>query len=538
MSNGRRRNTTRDAGHDPVGTERANPAVAGARKPPQAGPDEARQTTPAAAAAPAESRKLTAESFSVIEPYSYQRRMATNAARFAMYEWSRQTGKSMGVALLVNANVLEVEATGKRTLWTVISRSLAQARELARKIRDVGRAVMAARNVLKGIGESETRDSLGETQLELTYPGGSRVIVVSGNPDAAAGYTGNVVWDEVGLTRNAHDLFGVAFPVVSRGGYRFIMTSTPRPGFWCQRIDDARQPGSPWYAETMTIHEAVAQGCPQNPDELRAALKDDLRWRQEFLCEHIDDEICWLPWELIVGATDGRCATALSRQHSAVSQTTGPIYGGWDVARWQNLSVLVVLERVGGALLTRAVEVMQRMPFDTQLARVKAVLAEASGGTAVGRHTRLCIDATGMGEMVAEQAGRQIGGVEAVKLTGTVKEVLAGDLRRVLEERTLRLPDDDALRNDLHSVQRTMTAAGNPRFEGEVEGSHADRFWALALAVHGALATGGGITGEQAGMLKRALSGQPSAVSRSGEDELFRRRRERRATAGAGKGIW
>ena len=95
---------------------------------------------------------------SVIEPYRYQRLMAGDRSRFAMYEWSRQSGKSLGAALAVNLDILEVEADGRRTLWTLISRSLAQARELARKMRDVGRAIMTARNLLKGIREGETRD--------------------------------------------------------------------------------------------------------------------------------------------------------------------------------------------------------------------------------------------------------------------------------------------------------------------------------------------------------------------------------------------
>ncbi len=429
---------------------------------------------------------------SVIEPYAYQRLMGANRARFAMYEWSRQVGKSMGCALAVNLDILEVEAAGRRTLWTLISRSLAQARELARKVRDVGRAVMAARNILKGIAESETRDSLGETQLELTYPGGSRVIVVSGNPDAAAGYTGNVWWDEVGLTQRARELFGTSFPVVSRGGYRYIMTSTPRAGFWTQRWDEAQKPGSAWFTHRLNIFDAVAQGCPQNPDELRAGLNDDLRWRQEFLCEHVDDDICWLPWELLVQATDSR-ATIVPASYDDSDQA-GFIYAGWDVARWQDLSVLWIVQRVGGILLTRGVEVMKRMPFDAQLACVGTRLAQFAPRL---RLARLCIDATGMGEMVAEQAQRRIGRVEGVKLTGPVKEVLAGDLRRLLEDRTLRLPDDDAVRGDLHSVHRTTTAAGNPRFEGEAAGSHADRFWAASLAVHAAIRTGGGISAEQ-----------------------------------------
>jgi len=430
---------------------------------------------------------------SVIVPYAYQRRMAANQARYAMYKWSRQIGKSLGCAIAVNLDILEAEASGKRTLWTLISRSLAQARELARKVRDVGRAVMAGRKILRGITESESRDDLGETQLELTYPGGSRVIVVSGNPDAAAGYTGNVWWDEVGLTKRARELFGTAFPVASRGAYRFIMTSTPRAGFWKQRWDKAQAPSSAWSTDCVTIHEAIAQGCPMDGAALRLALGDDLRWRQDYLCEDVDDDICWLPWELIVNVTDARCTIgaagpvaamgpgAAKRDAAAAAEETTATYAGWDVARWHDLSVLYLLERVGGLLLTRGVVVMQRMPFEQQIAMVSAVVGAAP------KFARLCIDATGMGEMVAEQAQRRIGRVEGVKITGPVKEVLAGDLRRMLEDRTVRLPDDDALRADLHSVHRTTTAAGNPRFEGEAEGSHADRFWALTLAVHAAL---------------------------------------------------
>lgn len=411
---------------------------------------------------------------SVLSPYAYQRLMASNRSRFAMYRWSRQSGKSMGCAIAINADILQVEADGRRTLWTLISRSLPQARELALKVRDVGRAVMAARKMLSGIAVKETADSLGETQLELTYPGGSRVVVVSGNPDAAAGYTGNVWWDEVGLTQRAAELFGTAFPVVSRHDYRFIMTSTPRPGFWKKRWDLAQKDGAKWFTHTLTIHDAIAQGCPMDAEELRAGLNDELRWRQEYLCEDVDDDICWLPWDMLMACTDHKATVA-------PADADGPVYAGWDVARWHDLSVLWLAEKAGGVFVTRGVVTMRRMPFDDQLSLIHTTLERYP------RFTRLCIDQGGMGEMVVEQARRKWGyRVEGVKFTVDVKAVMAGDLRRLLEDRAVRLPDDDAVRADLHSVRCTTTAAGNRRFDGETKDSHADRFWALALALHAA----------------------------------------------------
>ena len=414
---------------------------------------------------------------SVVQPYSYQRRFVQNKSRFRVVMWSRQVGKSFGAALLVNDDILEVESTGRRTLWTLISRSLPQARELALKVRNIGRAVMAALNVMEGLDINEkTGHRLNETMYEIRYPGGSRVVVVSGDPDSAAGYTGNVLWDEAALTKRAQELFGTAFPVVSRNNARFIITSTPRPGFFRRMWDEAQKPGSVWDSEKLTIYEAVEQGCPQDPEILKAALRnDELRWKQEFLCEFIDDEICWLPWDMIVAITDDRASME-------PEDTTNPIFAGWDVARWNDLSVFYLLERLGSQLVTRGVVIMKRMPFSEQIDLILRTIKRYPG------FVRLCVDATGMGEMPAEYIAERLPGrVEGVKFTNEVKAVLAGDVRRLAEDRTWRVPDNDEVRGDLHSIRCTTTAAGNKRFEGETPGSHADIFWSGALAIHAAL---------------------------------------------------
>ncbi len=414
---------------------------------------------------------------SVISPYPYQRRFVLNEARFQIVMWSRQCGKSLGAALKVNDHILQTEAEGRKTLWTVISRSLGQAREMAIKIRDVARAIEAARKILISptLREIDGSGDLEERSYELEYPGGSRVVVVSGNPDSAAGFTGNVLWDEAALTKRNRELFTTAFPVVSRGTSKFIIITTPRPGWFQKKWEEASKPDSIWSTHKLAIYEAVEQGCPQDPEMLRAALRDEMAWRQEYLCEFVDDEICWLPWELIQSCTDDRAGMDFI-------DFDGPVYGGWDIARWHNLSVLSLVGKRGNQLTTLGMLVMKRVPFERQYESVTAACKRYAG------FTRLCLDAGGMGEPVTEEMHRRLAGrVEGIKFQG-VKEVLAGDLRHVMEERNLLLPDDEALRQDLHSVRCTTTAAGNKRFEGESGDSHADRFWAKALAVHAAIA--------------------------------------------------
>ena len=57
----------------------------------------------------------------------------------------------------------------------------------------------------------------------------------------------------------------------------------------------------------------------------------------------------------------------------------------------------------------------------------------------------------------------------------------------MMEDHRLRLPYDPLVRADLRAVTKTTTAAGNVRFTAErTREGHADRFWALALALEAA----------------------------------------------------
>jgi phage FluMu gp28-like protein len=55
------------------------------------------------------------------------------------------------------------------------------------------------------------------------------------------------------------------------------------------------------------------------------------------------------------------------------------------------------------------------------------------------------------------------------------------------EDRSIRVPDDEQVIADLRSIKKTHTTAGNIRFAADRgKNGHADRFWAVALAIHAA----------------------------------------------------
>lgn len=410
---------------------------------------------------------------------------------------ARQTGKSTACALEVNADILAAEAEGRRTLWVLLSRGERQSGELARKVRDFGALIAEGRKML---GQAPELVELAGNVSEIRYPGGSRAIALPANPDTARGYSGNVVLDEFAFHRDSDAIWTALFPTITRG-YKVRVISTPngQQNRFYQLWTEAQQRSATWSAHRVSIFDAVAAGLAINPDELRAGIRDEDAWRQEYLCEFVDEATAWLTWELIRAAEDPRATTGgtpvphQTTGGTPVPQAPGPqgaVYAGWDVARWNDLSVLWVVERVGDVLWTRGVQAMKRCTFEEQLGRVLDLARR-------WRVVRLCVDATGIGEMPAEQARKALGEyrVEGIKFTQPVKELLAADLRRVLEDRRLRLPIDEAVRQDLHSVKRsTNPVTGKARFEGEAAGSHADRFWACALAVHAAGQASGALT--------------------------------------------
>jgi phage FluMu gp28-like protein len=76
-----------------------------------------------------------------------------------------------------------------------------------------------------------------------------------------------------------------------------------------------------------------------------------------------------------------------------------------------------------------------------------------------------------------------------------LKEELAYPVRGKMEDKKLRIPYKPEIRADLRAVTKETTAAGNIRFTAErSENGHADRFWALGLAIHAAGSSAGPLT--------------------------------------------
>ncbi|MCL2219321.1 MAG: terminase family protein [Chitinispirillia bacterium] len=347
--------------------------------------------------------------------------------------------------------------------------------------------------VAKDMGIQVIDEKNGVKASVLEFANGGKILALSSAPTAFNSKGGKIVWDEAALHKDQRAMWSGAQPAAGVWGYPIRILSTHKGKStlfyrFCERI---RKGQSDWSLHRVTIVDAVGEGLcdkvfnrktsEQERNEyierLRSSCQDSDIFNEDYMAEPIDATTAYITYEMIEACEN---ATTL-RSLDDLSITTNALYAGWDIGRKRDLSVIWVLEDVGAFLATRVVKEFDRTAFKIQEAYLDLVMR-------LPHLRRICIDQTGIGLPLTEAAQERYGKstVEGVTFTSGNKEALAVGTRNALEDRRVILPNDAATRESIHSIKRMVTSAGNIRFDAERtdETGHADRFWALALAIH------------------------------------------------------
>lgn len=421
----------------------------------------------------------------------FQSKWIKDESRIKLMEKSRQIGISWSTAY---GSDERAAAQGARFDEWVSSRDDIQARLF---IEDCKLWAGIMNLAAKDLGEVvvDVKDKL--TAYVLQFASGRRIHSMSSNPDAQAGKRGSRVLDEFALHADQRKLWAIAYPGITWGGsMEVISTHRGSYSFFNGLIREAREKGNPKRISLhrVTLQDALDQGFlyklqqalpadaeQQDMDEatyfdfVKSGCADQESFDQEYGCLPADDDAKFLEYGLITAC---EYSSGTDWQRGLVGPFTGRLFCGVDIGRKKDLTVLWVVEQLGDVFYTRHIETMEKMRKSAQEAILWPWFEICD---------RICIDSTGLGIGWADDAQDKFGQyrVEAVTFTGQVKEALAYPLRGAMEDRTIRIPDDPLIRSDLRKVQKTVTAAGNIRFVAEsTPDGHADRFWALALAIH------------------------------------------------------
>lgn len=418
----------------------------------------------------------------------YQREDVESEDRFRWCCWSRQTGKSFAKSL---RRILRGLKRGRNQIF--LSAGERQSRELMTKARQHLETLKIAHEFL---GDAFF-EGTSFRQLEIQLPNGVRILGLPANPMTARGFTGDVLLDEFAMHVGDREIWAAMFPVLVRGDGELDVASTPNGKsnmFYTLR-------NTPRFTRSVvSIYDAIEDGLDVDVDAIRVSLADELLFRQEFLCEFVDEATALLPYDLIRTCEDPQLDGEIDWDW--LRETSAALFLGVDVGRKRDLTVFWLLERIDGQLVTRGVIDLACAMFRQQ----GALLAELLELRAI---RRCCIDAGGIGMQLAEEAADRFGSSRVVQmtLTNTVKASLAGRLKARVEEAAIRIPPDPTIRNDWHAVERSITAGGQLRLEARrTRDGHADRFWAAALAVAAAESDAGRAEYASAGKTRFAFS--------------------------------
>jgi len=345
--------------------------------------------------------------------------------------------------------------------------------------------------VAEDLGEMIIDETKDIKALVLQFKNGTRIHALSSNPSGFRSKGGKVVIDEYAFHKDQAAMWAAARPCITWGfPLRIISTHNGQNCKYFKFVNDVKKGKLNWSLHTITIYNAVDQGLADkitgrkltNDDrqawinEEKANCGDETTWSQEYCCIAVDESTAFLTYDLIESCE-------LDDILKPLDEITGDLYVGFDVARKKDLSVIWVNERLGSVNYARQIIPIAKTKFKHQKEILYKILAHK-------KFRRACIDSTGLGMQLAEEAQDDFGKyrVEAVNFTGPVKEELAYGFLRSLQDKNTRFPDDKDLREDFHSVKKTTTKSGNVRFDVDADSTdgHADRFWAAALAVHAA----------------------------------------------------
>lgn len=453
----------------------------------------------------------------------YQRAWITDRSRFKIGCITRQGGKSFGTSLEA-----VLDCYDHKTMWVFLSAGERQSKELMAK------AAMHARAIGVVVEEFESDYRVEDTTyklLEIVFPNGSRIVGLPANPDTARGWSANILLDEFALHKDSRAIWAALFPTVTRGYkiriistfkgkknkfYELFFSAPTLQRFTGEAHEHIGQRGG-WSKHVYNIVDACRMGLSLKddegraiePEDLRLALNDDDAWDEEYMCIPSDEVSAFLTHELISSvenpalvkepawvekliarAIDEYKRYRVTKLQPATMQLDllgnvsflGELYLGMDIGRKKDLSVIWGDQKIGGVLRCAAVIELSKQPFFVQEMVLHTLLGHK-------QCRRACIDETGIGAQLAENAVNIFGGkVEGIPFTPESKETLAVGLKNNFDDRASEIPADTTVRNSLHSVKKYETATRHFRFDAErTEATgHADHFWAKGLCVQAA----------------------------------------------------
>lgn len=386
--------------------------------------------------------------------YEYQIRFRNDPSRLRIVNKSRQ----IGFSFLTSVEAVDKASFMKKDVL-LASASLRQSKELNFKCQKLIEACQAAGIPIELEAASKE---------ELKIKDGGRIFTLPSNPNTVRGFSGDVYLDEFALHKDQYKIYQSLVPTITRG-HSITIISTPLGQsdlFYEIFTDKDKYPDFVRYQ--TDIYQAKELGFDVDVELIKRNV-DEETFRQEYLCEFIDENSSYFPYDLIMS-----CKV----EDEVLENVYGMNYLGVDIGRRKDLTAIYIFTKAGTKFYYKDSCVLKGKDFNTQKDVIRQYINEYN-------IFRGCIDATGIGNQLAEELNQEFSFIEPVQFTNPIKERMVVDIKKLYETKNIAIPSDRELITDTHSIRKIVTMANNIRFDADsTDKGHADRFWASALAIH------------------------------------------------------
>ena len=399
-------------------------------------------------------------------PTAYQTQLIEQfqSNQFIAARWARQTGKSHTISALL----LHYALTNPNTNIAIVGPSWRQTKLIIKNINGfLGKLPKAAYRKPQ------------KTAVALTN--GSNIEAYPNNPETIRGPKLHIVYaDEFNFIPNDEELYDAMLFTLGTTNGKFICTSTPwRSDSIFYKIFHDQSFGD--YAKThVTYQEALEPNGPlkqQILNRIKTQLEGDpTRWQREMEANWAENENCWLTQALIT-----QCIDHTLDYSGFQAEINGNFYSGLDLGKHQDPSVLAIVkaERQKLSLIH-----LHRFPLETSYASIIGYVKTICDRWQTIHKT--LVDQTGVGEYITEDmTNTGLDNTEGVTFTQDTKQEMAQHLKQAMTEKRLFIPYDSELIAELNLERYELTKDGKIRLS-HPQGTHDDRFWALALASYAA----------------------------------------------------
>lgn len=419
---------------------------------------------------------------------TYQKKILNDDGEFRYVNKSRR----IGLTQIIAWEALYRALMYKNTWVAIVSVSERVAKDVMTYVKD---AFNSYTDYMVSVGKADLIPKTGaNTKTEIVFVElNSKIQSLPTNPKTLRGSTiTDLYLDEFAHYQNAEEVYGAILPSISLDRdhitSRVTMVSTPLSKFgpyyefWANRELPEYQ-----HISYYTIHWSECERLKKKIKFIKASMDDD-QFRREFCNEFIDELLAALPFKDIQPCIDDNLTNEFD-----LSKTRNPIYIGIDYGKIRDSTVIVVVEKTETEFIVRHVR-----EFEPPIS-YKEAADFINSNVPKWKPSRIVLDDGGPGQSTIEDLSDLGSLVKGETLTQPYKQKIFIFLKRCFQDRTIRIPKNDKLINQLHAIQKKVTETGMIRYTHPAKGliKHDDYVWALALAVYageiGSNIGGGGI---------------------------------------------